>query len=78
MFYRNTKEIKQSESYSMSFNGREARLLISSTTQESSGSYKIVVTSEGGKDESSAELTVEVRNGISLIYYAANKIFHSH
>lgn len=62
---RDTTIIKTSETYSISFDGKEARLLIKSSTQESSGRYKIVVSSEYGKDESSAELVVEVTKNIT-------------
>lgn len=43
---------------SMSFDGTYARLSISSCKTEYSGSYKIVISNEFGKDESSAELKV--------------------
>uniref|UniRef100_A0ABD2XAR8 Ig-like domain-containing protein n=1 Tax=Trichogramma kaykai TaxID=54128 RepID=A0ABD2XAR8_9HYME len=58
-WYKDTTVIKTSETYSQSFDGKEARLLISSTTQEMTGTYKIVVSSEHGKDESTANLVVE-------------------
>ncbi|XP_023314711.1 muscle M-line assembly protein unc-89-like isoform X1 [Trichogramma pretiosum] len=58
-WYKDSTVIKTSETYSQSFDGKEARLLISSTTQEMTGTYKIVVSSEHGKDESTANLVVE-------------------
>lgn len=44
----------------MSFDGREMKLVIDSAKLEFTGTYKVVVTTEAGKDESSAKLTVEV------------------
>lgn len=74
---RDTTIIKTSETYSISFDGKEARLLIKSTTQESSGRYKIVVSTEHGKDESTAELVVEVTKTITWVQkYNATKLPH--
>lgn len=55
---RSTQVIKESREMSMSFDGTYARLNISSCKSEYSGSYKIVISNEFGKDESSAELKV--------------------
>lgn len=57
---RDGKEIKQTDMKS-SFDGTTARLTISSAKSEFSGSYKIVISNEFGKDESSAELLIKVR-----------------
>lgn len=44
----------------ITFNGVDMKLSINSATTQLSGTYKVVVTNEYGKDESSAQLIVEV------------------
>lgn len=36
------------------------KLVITSTTEEFSGTYKVVVSNEAGKDESTASVTIKV------------------
>lgn len=49
-----------SKEYNTSFDGKTIKLVIQSAKLDHTGTYKLVVSNEGGKDESSAELTVEV------------------
>jgi len=56
---RNSTVIKETKDVKISFDGKIARLVISSCTTEYSGSYKIVVKNEFGSNESEATLTVQ-------------------
>lgn len=71
--HRNTTIIKSTQDMKISFNGLEMKLVISNTKEEYTGTYKVVVSNEMGKDESSAELTVKV----SLIEKSINNRFLS-
>lgn len=53
--HRNTQVIKENTS----FDGKTARLNLSSVTKESSGTYRVVVKNEHGSNESEATLTVQ-------------------
>ena len=57
---RDTTVITSSKEYNTSFDGKTIKLVIQSAKLEHTGNYKVVVSNEGGKDESSAQLTVEV------------------
>ena len=66
--FRNSSVITSNETFSITFNGKEARLKINNASLEETGTYKIVVSTEYGKDESSAELTVKVRTPEKLVF----------
>lgn len=59
-WYRDSTLITSTKTTTISFNGIEMKLVITSTTEELSGTYKVVVTNESGKDESSALITIKV------------------
>jgi hypothetical protein len=57
-FFRNAQLVRESQEIKTSFDGTYARLRISSCKTEHAGSYKVVVSNEFGKAESSADLKV--------------------
>lgn len=67
MPHRNAQVVKASKDIMISFNGVDMKLTINSATTELSGTYRVVVSNEYGKDESSAHLVVRVNK---------NAIFH--
>lgn len=60
VFCRDSTTITSSSEYKTTFDGREMKLIIESAKFEYEGIFKVVVSNESGKDESSAKLTVEV------------------
>lgn len=59
----------------ISFNGVDMKLTITSATTELSGTYRVVVSNEYGKDESSAHLVVRV-NKYVIFYYIRDALGH--
>lgn len=51
--------IKESKDIKMSIESKSASMRIMQTTTSSSGSYKVEIVNEFGKEESSAQLTVQ-------------------
>ncbi|KAG8239128.1 hypothetical protein J437_LFUL018918 [Ladona fulva] len=79
-FYRNTQIIRESRETTITFDGTYARLSISSCKKEHSGSYKIVVSNEFGKEESYAELKVtevkKVEKVCQFTYHLFNTLWN--
>ena len=59
-WYKNTKQIKESDRSHLSFNGETAKLEINPVEADDKGTYKVEFKNEYGKDESSAPLAVIV------------------
>jgi len=55
---RNSRQITESSEIITSFDGKRATLIITKTTIDHSGTYKIVFKNSAGSDESSAELNI--------------------
>ena len=56
---RDSQVIKESRDVKITFDGKMAKLHISSSTVEASGTYKCQIINEYGREESSAELTIK-------------------
>ena len=56
---RSTTIIKETKDVKITFDGKIARLVISSCTKEVSGSYTVTIKNEFGSNESQATLTVQ-------------------
>ena len=59
MSFRNTTIIRDSRETKITFDGTKARLSISDSKKEFSGTYKMVAKNEFGETESEAELVVK-------------------
>lgn len=70
-WYKDSTIITSTKNISISFNGIEMKLVITKSTEEFSGTYKVVVSNEAGKDESSTTVTVKVI--FTLHIYIFNK-----
>merc|ERR550517_1092338 len=55
---KDSQVIKESKEVKMSFDGKTAKMLVTSSRAEYSGTYKCQIVNEYGKEESSAELSV--------------------
>lgn len=58
-WYKGTTIVKETKDITTTFDGATARLTFSSAKMEHTSSYKVVVSNEVGKDESSCKITVE-------------------
>lgn len=58
VWYKNSMAVKESSESTMVFDGTTARLSISNTRVEHSGSYRVVVSNELGQDESQARIII--------------------
>lgn len=58
-WYKNASLIKETKDITKTFDGTTARLTFSSAKLEHTSKYKVIVSNEAGKDESSCSITVE-------------------
>lgn len=58
-WYKGSTVIRETKDITTTFDGTTARLTFSSARTEHTSNYKVIVTNEVGKDESSCKITVE-------------------
>lgn len=58
-WYKGSTLVRETKDITTTFDGTTARLTFSSARSEHTSSYKVVVTNEAGKDESTCKITVE-------------------
>lgn len=58
-WYKGSTLIRETKDITTTFDGTTARLTFSTARSEHTSNYKVVVTNESGKDESSCKITVE-------------------
>lgn len=61
-WYKSSTLIRETKDITTTFDGTTARLTFSSAKSENTSNYKVIVTNEAGKDESTCKITVEKKD----------------